>query len=374
MIPSVLAQHVEQGIKDFLRTTFPVTTPFFSNILENFLKEPGNVFKGPFLDIQLPFQQGKGGTDYFPDLPMQFPPYLHQEKSFERLSGPNPQSTIVATGTGSGKTECFIYPILDYCYRHRGESGIKAILIYPMNALATDQAGRLAKLIHNSKLKGHVTAGIYIGQREKDPSMLMAPDRLISDKHTLRLVPPDILLTNYKMLDYMLIRPGDRSLWQHNGSDTLRFLVVDELHTFDGAQGSDLGCLIRRLKARLAIEPDYLCCVGTSATLGNQEEQEDLLEYTTAVFGEKFTRGSIISESRKSAGEFLGDSLISHVDIIPRQKAAELDPAGYNNYEEYIKAQHRLWLDEEIQGDFNDSGWRIDLGNKIREHLFFRTC
>ncbi len=87
MIPSVLAQHVEQGIKDFLRTTFPVTTPFFSNILENFLAEPDNVFKGPFLDIQLPFQQGKGGTDYFADLPMQFPPYLHQENSFDRLSG-----------------------------------------------------------------------------------------------------------------------------------------------------------------------------------------------------------------------------------------------------------------------------------------------
>ena len=272
MIPSVLAQHVEQGIKDFLRTTFPVTTPFFSSILDNFLAEPGNVFKGPFLDIQLPFQQGKGGTDYYPDLPMQFPPYLHQENAFDRLTGPNPKSTIVATGTGSGKTECFIYPILDYCYQHRGESGIKAILIYPMNALATDQAGRLAKLIHNSKLKGHVTAGIYIGQREKDPSMFMTRDRLVSDKDTLRLSQPDILLTNYKMLDYLLIRPDDRNLWQHNSPDTLQFLVVDELHTFDGAQGSDLACLIRRLKARLAIASNHLCCVGTSATLGSEEE------------------------------------------------------------------------------------------------------
>ncbi len=142
MIPSVLSHHVEQGIKDLLRTTFPITTPFFSTILERLLNEPGNVFKGPHLDIQLPFQQSKEGADYFPDLPMPFPPYLHQERSFDRLSGPNPKSTIVATGTGSGKTECFLYPILDYCYRHRGEPGIKAILIYPMNALATDQAGR----------------------------------------------------------------------------------------------------------------------------------------------------------------------------------------------------------------------------------------
>lgn len=373
MIPSVLAGHVEQGIKDFLRTTFPVTTPFFSNILENFLAEPGNVFKGPFLDIQLPYQQGKVGTGYFPDLPMAFPPYLHQEKSFERLSGPNPQSTIVATGTGSGKTECFIYPILDYCYRHRGEPGIKAILIYPMNALATDQAGRLAKLIHNSKLKGHITAGIYIGQQEKASSMLMTQERLISDKHTLRLSPPDILLTNYKMLDYLLIRPDDRPLWQHNSPESLRFLVVDELHTFDGAQGSDLACLIRRLKARLAIPKDTLCCVGTSATLGTSEVQKDLLEYADAVFGERFTDGSIISESRLSAGEFLGDCLISHVDVVPVEQADALLPANYNDYEDYIKAQHRLWMDEEISGEFSAMDWRTDLGSKLMAHLLFQN-
>ena len=373
MIPSVLAQHVEQGIKDFLRTTFPVTTPFFSNMLERFLNEPGNVFKGPYLDIQLPFQQEKGGSDYFPNLPMQFTPYLHQINSFDRLSGPNPKSTIVATGTGSGKTECFLYPILDYCYRHRGEPGIKAILIYPMNALATDQAGRLAKLIHNSKLRGHVKGGIYVGQREKVPSMVMKPDNLISDKGTLRLSPPDILLTNYKMLDYLLIRPDDRPLWEHNKSETLRFLVVDELHNFDGAQGSDLGCLIRRLKARLATESDYLCCVGTSATLGSDEEQTGLLDYASAVFGETFKKDGIVSELRLSAGEFLGDSLISHVEIVSQEKSADLDPASFDGYEEYIRAQHRLWFDEDIQGEFDDPEWRIELGGKIKEHLFFQN-
>jgi DEAD/DEAH box helicase domain-containing protein len=304
---------------------------------------------------------------------MPFAPHLHQEKAFDRLSGPNPRSTIVATGTGSGKTECFTYPILDYCYRHRGEPGIKAILIYPMNALATDQAGRLAHRIHHSALKGHVTAGIYIGQKEKTPSMFMTPDRLISDKDTLRLSPPDILLTNYKMLDYLLIRPEDRPLWQHNGPDTLRFLVVDELHTFDGAQGSDLACLIRRLKARLTVARDHLCCVGTSATLGSREEQEELTEYASTLFGETITARAVITESRLSPGEFLGDSLISHVDIVPHQKAADLDPVTYNSYEEYIRAQHRLWLDEEISEDFDDNGWRTRLSESIRQHLFFQN-
>lgn len=370
MIPAVLARHVEQGIKDFLRTTFPITTPFFSGIVERLLNETGSIFKGPYLDIQLPFQPGIGKTVYFPNLPMSFTPYLHQEQAFVRLAGPEPQSTIIATGTGSGKTECFLYPVLDYCYRHRGEPGIKAIFIYPMNALATDQAGRLATLIQNSTLKGHVNAGIYVGQREQNPTMLMTADRLISDKETLRLSPPDILLTNYKMLDYLLIRPEDRQLWQHNDPETLKFLVVDELHTFDGAQGADLGCLIRRLKGRLAIRPGHLCCVGTSATLGSNDDPTDLFSYATAIFGEQFSPEALISEARLSAGEFLGDSLISHVDIVPPGKAADLDPAQYSHYEDYITAQYQLWFSEELPTAFGDPHWRLTLGTRLKEHLF----
>ena len=72
-------------------------------------------------------------------------------------------------------------------------------------------------------------------------------------------------MTNYKMLDYLLVRQDDRGLWAENGPDTLRYLVVDEIHTFDGAQGTDLACLIRRVKARLKMPPGHLCAVGTSA-------------------------------------------------------------------------------------------------------------
>jgi DEAD/DEAH box helicase domain-containing protein len=373
MIPSVLARHIEQGVKDFLRTTFPVTNLFFADLLERFLTEPGKLFKGPYLDIQLPFQPGKRRVDYFPDLPLPFIPYQHQEQSFARLTGPRPKPTIVATGTGSGKTECFLYPILQYCYQYRGEPGIKAILIYPMNALATDQAGRIARLMYHSKLRGQVTAGIYIGQQEKESSMAMQPEKLISDKHTLRLSPPDILLTNYKMLDYLLLRPDDRPLWEHNGPDNLRFLVVDELHTFDGAQGTDLGCLIRRLKARLAIEPGYLCSIGTSATLGGSDEHEELLSYAAAVFGEQFFRDAVITETRLSAGEFLGNSLVAQVDIVSPDLEADLDPANYADYEGYIRAQHQLWFGVDITGEFAAREWRVALCERLKEHLFFQN-
>jgi DEAD/DEAH box helicase domain-containing protein len=174
-------------------------------------------------------------------------------------------------GTGSGKTECFLYPILDYCYQHRHERGIKAILIYPMNALATDQAGRIASAIYASAaLRGRVTAGLYVGEEDRAPQVAMTESRVITHKDSMRQSPPDILLTNYKMLDYLLLRPDDLKLWRENGPETLRYLVIDELHTFDGAQGADVARLIRRIKARLKTPEKHLICVGTSATLGGQ--------------------------------------------------------------------------------------------------------
>lgn len=170
MIPSVLSRQLRLGVEDFLKTTFPVSTPFFHGIIDRLLSREEGVFKGPFLSLQLPFRMGTGAGHHFPDLTLSLTPYLHQERAFDRLAGPRPQSTIIATGTGSGKTECFLYPILDHCLQHRGAPGIKAVLIYPMNALATDQAGRLARMIcQDPNLKDNVTAGLFVGQSEKTP-------------------------------------------------------------------------------------------------------------------------------------------------------------------------------------------------------------
>jgi len=97
----------------------------------------------------------------------------------------------------------------------------------------------------------------------------MGPRNVITDHATLRQHPPDILPTNYKMLDFLLIRPHDQGLWRFNTAGVLRYLVVDELHTFDGARGTDLACLIRRLRDRLGAGPE-LACVSTSATMGTE--------------------------------------------------------------------------------------------------------
>jgi len=375
VIPSILSQQLKQGVSDFLRTTFPISTPFFHGMLDRLLEEDGGIFKGPYLSIQLPFLAEKGFVEYFPEIPMRNTPYFHQERAFHRLSGLYPHSTIIATGTGSGKTEAFLYPILNYCYQHRGEPGIKAIIIYPMNALASDQAARLARLIYdNTNLRGNITAGLFVGQSELEPRMAMTREGIITNKETQRLKPPDILLTNYKMLDYLLIRAKDYSLWKNNNSETLKYLVVDELHTFDGAQGTDLACLIRRLKARLKTPQEFLCCVGTSATLGTDEEKERLLEYASEVFGESFSSDSVIRESRISAGAFLENSLISHVLLVPQSKLPDLLPESYNSHDEFIIAQYKLWFEEEInKADLNNNAWLYSLGERLKRHHFFQN-
>ncbi len=237
-----------------------------------------------------------------------------------------------------------------------------------MNALATDQAGRIARMIHdNPALKGKVTAGLYIGQKAETVHRVMTPDSVINDRDKMRLSPPDILLTNYKMLDYMLLRPSDYPLWKHNIPETLKYLVVDELHTFDGAQGTDLACLVRRLKARLDTPSDHLCCIGTSATLGGEESSELLVSYAEKVFGETFGSSSVIGESRESAAEFLLDSeAVLHG--LPSCSEDELLPGPSMSLESYLQTQAELWL-----GQFDsDASWKVEVGNRIRSHSHFR--
>jgi DEAD/DEAH box helicase domain-containing protein len=188
MIPAVIGAQIRRGIKEFLATTFPVTNPYFANALDDLLERPGEVFRGPYVSLKLPFTASASSRRFFPEvLPEWFRPFRHQEQAWERLDWRAARSTVVATGTGSGKTECFLYPILDHCYEQRGRRGIKAILIYPMNALATDQAGRIAEAIYrNDALRGRVTAGLYLGEQDERDSPVMTESRVIANRHTMR--------------------------------------------------------------------------------------------------------------------------------------------------------------------------------------------
>ncbi|MCF8030612.1 MAG: hypothetical protein K9K39_06925, partial [Desulfohalobiaceae bacterium] len=109
MIPSILSRQINQGLQDFLATSFHSTNPHFHGMLQRFLEKEGNFDKGPYVSLQLPFQRGRN-QNFFQHVSLGRPPYLHQEMAFSRLSGPTPKPTLVATGTGSGKTECFSLP------------------------------------------------------------------------------------------------------------------------------------------------------------------------------------------------------------------------------------------------------------------------
>ncbi len=377
MIPSVIGAQVRRGIEEFLRTTFPVTTPIFRSALDELLRD-GNIFRGPYASLKLPYLKAEGKQTFFPEVvPAGFAAHRHQERAWERLDWTSARSTIVATGTGSGKTECFLFPVLDYCLANRGKPGIKAIVIYPMNALATDQAKRLASAIwKNTNLRGKITAGLYVGDQDEQPSQSMTESRILTDRDTMRRQPPDILLTNYKMLDILLLRQKDSALWRMNTPDTLRYLIVDELHTFDGAQGADVACLIRRLKERLRTPQGTLICVGTSATLGGGENGAgtgDLTRYATRVFGEVFQADSVIGESLQPEEQFLG-KLVQWFGIPAVEDKPKLDPLAYSGPGEYLSVQHRLWFGDDGDPAGPDSAaWKLTLGGRLRSHAFLRN-
>jgi DEAD/DEAH box helicase domain-containing protein len=351
-----------------------MATPVFKDSLPNLLAAKDAVFHQPFVAVRLPFRVAQDMPgDFFKSIHPAHKPYVHQQRAFERLTGEDGRSTLIATGTGSGKTECFLYPILEYCYNHRGENGIKALIIYPMNALATDQAKRIAQLIYDSpKLRGNVTAGMYVGGHESHPSRAMGPHSIITDHETMLTSPPDILLTNYKMLDYLLVRPKDAALWNDNRPGTLKYVAVDEMHTFDGAQGTDLACLLRRLKSRLYAPSDYLCCIGTSATMGSKDSAEGILKYAESVFGEPFEPNAVVTEDRLTAPEFFEGSAPTDFTVPSEEAMRALnDAVESGDQTKFLAAAARAWLNDGFAyTDIMGIEARLALGSHLMRHAF----
>lgn len=315
LLPVHGAHHLITGLSEYLTTSFSLADQATAASLGEFLQDPDHgIFRGPYVRTRLPYAPSTDWEGTLGWMPSWFHPYQHQAEAFRRLSSQvngqdrRPEPTMVVTGTGSGKTESFLYPILDHCLRarHRGEAGIKAILLYPMNALANDQAGRLAKLIHDDdRLRNMVTAGKFTG--ESGANSRMREDRVIEDRDTLRATPPDILLTNYKMLDQLLLRDDNRAIWERSAA-TLQYLVLDEFHTYDGAQGTDVALLLRRLGLMLkrhhptpemfdhrplgAVTP-----VATSATLGSEGDGQRVLDFARTIFGEDLPADAVVGET-----------------------------------------------------------------------------
>lgn len=370
MIPSLLSKDISNALKQFIVTGFETETEPFAGEFKRLVEQQkdGEAFiKGPYVSIDLPFVSGSNTKSWFSGFETKFPPFAHQEMAWSRLSSNKlAANTLVATGTGSGKTECFLYPVLDHCARNPG-AGIKAIVIYPMNALATDQAKRFAETIHDQPALKGIQVGLFVGQSEKSSNTVMSDSQVITCKETLRESPPDILLTNYKMLDYLLMRPKDWALWQGNAEDTLKYLIVDELHTFDGAQGTDLALLIRRLRARLEINKSDLVCVGTSATLGDSNQSDALTDYASQVFDSSFDASSIVAEQRQKPNQFLQTP--KYFQLNKEISASELVEANKRGLSEFLKISWELFFSDAPSNQLGESGdqaQREELGRRLK--------
>lgn len=233
------------------------------------------------------------------------PLYSHQERAL-RMAVQGRRNLVVATGTGSGKTEIFLYPIINHLLRELVSGtlknpGVRALLLYPMNALANDQIARLRTL---ANIFPEITFGRYTGETDQDYEKSLRsyhefhngedplPNELIC-RDQMRNTSPHILFTNYAMLEYLLIRPEDSSLF---GGGHWQFLVLDEVHSYSGALGVEIAMLVRRLKERVVQSAQgRLQCIATSATLGGGERDfPKIAKFATDLFGEAFSTGDII--------------------------------------------------------------------------------
>lgn len=348
------AIEIKESILAYLKATFTFQDKKVHKAFYEFVTHPEEgMFKGPYLSLKLPFV--KANPEEIENIPLtikpDWPPYDHQVKAWHRLSTKNnkPEPTLITTGTGSGKTESFLFPVLDYCYQQKQRFGIKVIILYPMNALATDQAERFAESIfQDDRLRGKITAGLFIGEGKgnKNFPTTMGPKNIIENRETILGSPPDILLTNFKMLDYALMKSNYHDLWAGNlqNPELLQFLILDELHTYDGAQGTDVANLIRRLKLKINVPKNHLCPVGTSATIGSGLDAPQLLaEYASKVFGEEIESDCVISEKRQKIEDFFEarDDLREQTPSIKALK--ESTPSADVAFGSFIFKQLQIW-------------------------------
>ncbi|WP_327048055.1 DEAD/DEAH box helicase [Microbispora sp. NBC_01189] len=371
MRPTLQARALKESLLQYLSTTYALSDEGAREALHRFLgDESSGMFRGPYLRIHTPFTAA--GEEWREHLEWQragFAPYAHQAVAFARLTSANghtPQPTIVTTGTGSGKTESFLYPVLDHCRRERraGKAGVKAVFLYPMNALATDQAQRINDLLKENDDLGRLRAGLYIGDRAATQY-----EKVHTRRSDMQLSPPDILITNYKMLDLLLQREDDAPLWRESD---IRYVVVDEFHTYDGAQGTDVAMLLRRLASAVGASEKgrplgRICPVATSATLASgagDGEMARLLQVATDVFGTEFTAESIVGENRLSVEEFIPLTEVTMQRLpTPDELLALPDPAS--------DKEALLDLIEAVTGVRDDHPFQ--LGRKLKRHLFTRA-
>jgi ATP-dependent helicase YprA (DUF1998 family) len=327
--PITAAENIKDEFIGYISTLFHISDKEYASQFITALQGKGVITKGPYLDISDSYKTGMSIDELInageasplfrqlegniqdgeKEIQINRGLYLHQEKALKKTNmGKN---LIVTTGTGSGKTECFIIPVINHLLKENEkgtlDSGVRAILIYPMNALANDQMKRLRNLlknypditfgVYNSSTKQNEVDGIAeYGKVYKDDSghPLKPLKNEIISREQMQNTPPHILVTNYAMLEYMMLRPKDDLVFS---GAKLRFLVLDEAHIYRGTTGMETSLLLKRLKARIS-NPSNVIHILTSATLGGKEADADIVKFADTLCNADFYPEDIIRSHR----------------------------------------------------------------------------
>ena len=263
------------------------------------------------------------------------PLYKHQSQAIS-IAQTN-KNYVLTTGTGSGKSLCYFIPIVDHVLKQGPGKGIKAIIVYPVNALANSQYDALDKYLNYGYPAGmeKVRFARYTGQESEE------------QRNAIKANPPDILITNYVMLELILTRWSDKELVTR--AEGLRFLVLDELHTYRGRQGADVALLIRRLRNR--VKSNFFQCIGTSATLAGggsyDRQREEIAKIAAMIFGDEVLPEHVIGETLQRATK---EENFQDPGFIHRLKERVKDKTKIpsTSYNQFIADPLSCWLESTL--------------------------
>ena len=288
--------------------------------------------KGPYIDFTDSFRTGKTLLELIEEgvvtqefnkiayegegtIKLNRPLYAHQEEAIRKIQ--KERNVVITTGTGSGKTEAFLYPILNSLTNEKEQGrlthGVRALLIYPMNALANDQLKRMRELLRHYP---EITFGSFTGETEETERNALAKYKKLNNgevplanerisRERMKSEPPHILITNYAMLEYLLIRPDDNVFFDGQYSNKWQYIVLDEAHTYTGATGIEVSMLMSRLKDRIS-RGTKIQFILTSATLGEEKDNPHIVEFAQNLSAKsKFEEQDIIRAKRHSFDKVL---------------------------------------------------------------------
>ena len=285
---------------------------------------------------------GPGCADIFRTNGQPLSLYKHQEQAIALAA--EGESFVVTTGTGSGKSLCFFIPIVSHVLEARRTSAKRrthAIVVYPMNALANSQMDELSKFIGQVPGDPPITFDRYTGQDD------------LGERRRIAREPPDILLTNFMMLELLMTRQEETDRRVIGNCAGLRFLVLDELHTYRGRQGADVALLVRRVRERL--QPEKLLCIGTSATMASEGSLEDKSHVVAGVasklFGSQIAESNVITETL----DRITDST-STADSVRPYLGKAIDAGAPSHISDTVLREHPLavWVETRLGISFSE--------------------